>query len=184
MMLIGACPEAFGMVYEFLPNGSLEDQLSCKKNTPPLTWKMRTRIIGEICSALTFIHSQKPHPVVHGNLNPMNILLDANFVSKLHVCQLLRKYNTGNNTSGTSSYIDPEFLSTGELAPRCDVYSFGIIILRRELALRAGQPACASRTEMRQFEWKAPARSHGGGVGGDQASAEGCFPEFWMQTSI
>ncbi|EEE57531.1 hypothetical protein OsJ_07848 [Oryza sativa Japonica Group] len=129
MMLIGACPEAFGMVYEFLPNGSLEDQLSCKKNTPPLTWKMRTRIIGEICSALTFIHSQKPHPVVHGNLNPMNILLDANFVSKLHVCQLLRKYNTGNNTSGTSSYIDPEFLSTGELAPRCDVYSFGIIIL-------------------------------------------------------
>uniref|UniRef100_A0A0E0K3B8 RING-type E3 ubiquitin transferase n=1 Tax=Oryza punctata TaxID=4537 RepID=A0A0E0K3B8_ORYPU len=130
MMLIGACPEAFGMVYEFLPNGSLEDQLSCKKNTPPLTWKVRTRIIGEICSALTFIHSQKPHPVVHGNLNPMNILLDANFVSKLHACQLLRKYNTRNNTSGTSSYIDPEFLSTGELAPRCDVYSFGIIILR------------------------------------------------------
>ncbi|XP_006647652.2 U-box domain-containing protein 33-like [Oryza brachyantha] len=136
MTLIGACPEAFGMVYEFLPNGSLEDQLSCEKNTPPLTWKARTRIIGEICSALTFIHSHKPHPVVHGNLNPMNILLDANFVSKLHICQILRKYNTGNNTYGTSSYIDPEFLSTGELAPRCDVYSFGIIILR----LLTGQP--------------------------------------------
>ncbi|KAG8071755.1 hypothetical protein GUJ93_ZPchr0006g44549 [Zizania palustris] len=80
MTLIGACPEAFGLVYEFLPNGSLEDRLSRKKGTPPLTWQVRTRIIGEICSALTFIHSHKPHPIVHGDLNLDNILLDANLM--------------------------------------------------------------------------------------------------------
>ncbi|KAF0915853.1 hypothetical protein E2562_039178 [Oryza meyeriana var. granulata] len=130
MTLIGSCPDAFGLVYEFLPNGSLEDQLSRKKNMPPLTWQMRTRIIGEICSALTFIHSHKPHPVVHGDLNPAKILLDINFVSNLQVSQLPKKYSTRNNTSGTSSYIDPEYLSTGELTPHSDVYSFDIIILR------------------------------------------------------
>ncbi|CAL4886197.1 unnamed protein product [Urochloa decumbens] len=89
--LLGVCPNHLTLVYEFLPNGSLEDRLSCKKNTPPLTWKVRTRIIGEICSALAFIHSQKPYPVVHGDLNLGNILLDANFVSKLGdlgICQL------------------------------------------------------------------------------------------------
>ncbi|OQU92185.1 hypothetical protein SORBI_3001G306101 [Sorghum bicolor] len=49
--------EASGLVYEFLPNGSLEDRLACENNTLPLTWQVRTRIIGEICSALIFLHS-------------------------------------------------------------------------------------------------------------------------------
>ena len=83
VMLMGSCSEASGLVYEFLPNGSLEDRLACENSTPPLTWQVRTRIIGEICSALVFLHSTKPHPVIHGDLKPSNILLDANLVSKL-----------------------------------------------------------------------------------------------------
>ncbi|KAL6903842.1 hypothetical protein ACP4OV_004655 [Aristida adscensionis] len=144
--LIGTCPEAFGLVYEFFPNGSLEDRLACKNNTQPLTWQNRTRIIGEMCSALIFLHSNKPHPVVHGDLKPDNILLDANYSSKLGdfgICRLLIKTNTCSTTlyrttnpRGTLSYMDPEFLITGELTPRSDVYSFGIIILR----LLTGKP--------------------------------------------
>ncbi|KAL6634887.1 hypothetical protein ACP70R_027558 [Stipagrostis hirtigluma subsp. patula] len=153
--LIGSCREAFGLVYEFLPNGSLEDRLACMNNTAPLTWQVRTRIICEMCSALTFLHSNKPHPVVHGDLKPANILLDANFVSKLGdfgICRLLSQSNTARSDitrsvvttklhrtttpKGTFAYMDPEFLSTGELTPRSDVYSFGIIILR----LLTGRP--------------------------------------------
>ncbi|KAG2573942.1 hypothetical protein PVAP13_7KG286300 [Panicum virgatum] len=144
--LIGTCPEAFGLVYEFFPNGSLEDCLACKNNKPPLTWQTRTRIIGEMCSALIFLHSNKPHPVVHGDLKPDNILLDANYSSKLGdfgICRLLIQTNTCSTTlyrttnpRGTFSYMDPEFLTTGELTPRSDVYSFGIIILR----LLTGKP--------------------------------------------
>lgn len=130
MLLIGACQEALGLVYEFLPNGSLEDRLLCRKNMPPLTWQVRTRIIGEICSSLSFIHSHKPHPIVHGDLKPDNILLDANFVSKLRIYRLLKNFKTTKNTKGTSSDMDTKFLSTGELTPDFDVYSFGIIILR------------------------------------------------------
>ncbi|PUZ76958.1 hypothetical protein GQ55_1G331800 [Panicum hallii var. hallii] len=152
--LIGSCQEASGLVYEFLPNGSLEDRLACINNTPPLTWQVRTKIICEMCSALIFLHSNQPHPVVHGDLKPGNILLDANFVSKLGdfgICRLLSQSNTAmSNTTrsittklhrtttpkGTFAYMDPEFLSTGELTPRSDVYSFGIIILR----LLTGRP--------------------------------------------
>ncbi|GJM86384.1 hypothetical protein PR202_ga02238 [Eleusine coracana subsp. coracana] len=146
--LIGASREAFGLVYEFLPNGSLEDRLACTNNTPPLTWHVRTRIICEMCSALIFLHSNKPHPVVHGDLKPANILLDANLVSKLGdfgICQLLMQSTTTTTTTrpyrttspkGTFAYMDPGFLSNGELTPRSDVYSLGIIILQ----LLTGQP--------------------------------------------
>lgn len=152
--LIGVCREAFCLVYEFLPNGSLEDRLACTNNTPPLTWQVRTKIICEVCSAMIFLHSNQPHPVVHGDLKPGNILLDANFVSKLGdfgICRLLNQSNTTMSNAtrslttklhrtttpkGTFAYMDPEFLSTGELTPRSDVYSFGIIILR----LLTGRP--------------------------------------------
>ncbi|KAF8765440.1 hypothetical protein HU200_008585 [Digitaria exilis] len=141
--LIGACPDDFALVYEFLPNGSLENWLSFKKNMPPLTWKVRTRIIGEICSALAFIHSHKPYPIVHGDLNLANILLDVNFISKvanLGICHLLRQPDlpTTNlqrhptkNHKGTPSYMDNgEFKSARELMLWSDVNSFGFIILR------------------------------------------------------
>ncbi|KAL5796164.1 hypothetical protein ACOSQ2_000984 [Xanthoceras sorbifolium] len=140
--LIGACPEVWTLVYEYLPNGSLEDRLSCKDNSPPLTWQTRIRIATELCSVLIFLHSCKPHNIVHGDLKPANILLDANFVSKLSdfgICRFLSHDElSSNNTTlccrtdpkGTFAYMDPEFLATGELTPKSDVYSFGIILLR------------------------------------------------------
>jgi serine/threonine protein kinase len=137
--LIGTCSEASGLVYEFLPNGSLEDRLACENGTPPLTWQVRTRIIGEICAALIFLHSNKPHPIIHGDLKPANILLDANLVSKLcdfGISCLLNKSSASTslyqttNPRGTFAYMDPEFLTTGELTSRSDIYSFGIVILQ------------------------------------------------------
>ncbi|KAJ4803018.1 U-box domain-containing protein kinase family protein [Rhynchospora pubera] len=138
--LIGACSEASALVYEYLPNGSLEDRLLCANNTLPLSWQVRTRIIGEICLALIFLHSNKPQLVVHGDLKPDNILLDANLVSKLSdfgISRLLIQPNSNTTAfyrtkhpSGTLFYTDPENFSTGMLTPKSDIYSFGIIILR------------------------------------------------------
>ncbi|KAJ0966667.1 hypothetical protein J5N97_023584 [Dioscorea zingiberensis] len=139
VILIGACVEERALVYEFLPNGCLEDRLVCKDNSAPLTWQVRTLIAAEICAALTFLHSNKPHSVVHGDLKPANILLDANFVSKLGdfgICRLLLQSNDTTNLyrhthpKGTFVYMDPEFISTGQLTPRSDTYSFGVILLR------------------------------------------------------
>ncbi|XP_011036393.1 PREDICTED: U-box domain-containing protein 33-like isoform X1 [Populus euphratica] len=146
--LVGACPEAWTLIYEYLPNGSLEDRLSCKDNSPPLSWQTRIRIATELCSVLIFLHSSKPHSIVHGDLKPANILLDENFVTKLSdfgICRLLdHKEGSSNNTTicrtdpkGTFVYMDPEFVSTGELSPKSDVYSFGIILLRLLTARQA-----------------------------------------------
>ncbi|KAK7824290.1 u-box domain-containing protein 33 [Quercus suber] len=146
--LIGYCQEVQALIYEYIPNGSLEDRLNCKDNTPPLSWQIRVSIATELCSALIFLHSCKPFSILHGDLTPAKVLLDANFVSKL--CdfgsrRLLSHAQSSNNITlywktepkGTSfAYLDPEFLSTGELTLKSDVYSFGITLLQ----LLTGRP--------------------------------------------
>jgi len=141
--LIGSCPKVFALIYEYLPNGSLEDRLiSMRDNTPPLSWQTRIRIATELCSVLVYLHSAKPN-IVHGDLKPSNILLDANFVCKLSdfgiCCILLPHASSSNNTTtlshitipkGSAGFIDPEFLETGVLTLKSDVYSFGIILLQ------------------------------------------------------
>ncbi|KAF6995308.1 hypothetical protein CFC21_011831 [Triticum aestivum] len=113
----------------------MEDRLARRDDTPPLAWQARTRIIGEVCSALVFLHSCEPRPVTHGDLNPDNILLDANLVSKIGDYGASRLPTMTD--PGSSPYTDPELLITGELTADSDVYSFGVIVLR----LVTGQPA-------------------------------------------
>ncbi|KAK4571575.1 hypothetical protein RGQ29_030119 [Quercus rubra] len=137
--VIGTCPESRSLIYEYLKNGSLADHLACKDNTSPLSWQIRTQIVADICSALIFLHSNKPC-IIHGNLKPSKVLLDANFVSKLGDLGIFRlipqkehpAYTTKlcNNLEGISMYMDPEYLETGKLTPESDIYSFGILMLQ------------------------------------------------------
>jgi serine/threonine protein kinase len=138
--LVGVCPEALTLVYEFMPNGSLEDCLERLVRAPTLSWQTRTRIITEICSALSFLHMNTPYGVLHGDIKPANILLDGNLGSKL--CDFgTSRHLTHSGTAGsgmlctshpwgTMGYMDPEFHTTGVLTPGSDTYSFGITILR------------------------------------------------------
>ncbi|XP_048127093.1 U-box domain-containing protein 32 isoform X5 [Rhodamnia argentea] len=138
--LIGTCPESRSLVYEYLKAGSLEERLSCKGKTAPLPWNIRIQIATDICSALVYLHSHKP-PIIHGNLKPSKVLLNANFVAKvgdLGVYCLVPKYENSkvaksdakSDSEVTSLYEDPEFLVSGQLTPESDVYSFGIILLQ------------------------------------------------------
>ncbi|KAM0826803.1 hypothetical protein ACQ4PT_068622 [Festuca glaucescens] len=141
--LIGICSEATALVYEWLPRGNLEDHIVCSNGFPPLPWQIRTQIIGEVCCSLLFLHSYKPSALVHGDLRPCNILIDANYRSKL--CNFgmsalfLQPGACPPNLIARHPYMDPEFLTTGDLTPLSDVYSLGVIILR----LLTGTPALA-----------------------------------------
>ena len=83
VLLLGACPEYGIIVYEYLANGSLDDRIFRRGNTPPLSWQQRFRIAAEIATGLLFLHQTKPEPLVHRDLKPGNILLDHNYVSKI-----------------------------------------------------------------------------------------------------
>ncbi|XP_048132660.1 U-box domain-containing protein 33-like [Rhodamnia argentea] len=147
--LMGACPKPCTLVYEYVPNGSLEDWLRSSTRAKQLPWQARIRIATELCSVLAFLHSCKPHSIVHGDVKPANILLDEHFGSKLSdfgICRLLSSgEQSSNNTTvlyttdlkGTLGYMDPEILVTRELTTKFDVYSFGIILLQLLTRLHA-----------------------------------------------
>lgn len=140
VLLLGACPEHGCLVYEYMANGSLDDRLFCKGNTPPLPWFSRFRIAWEVASALLFLHSAKPEPIVHRDLKPANILIDSNLVSKIGdvgLARLVPAMTTSTVTeykdtvpAGTFCYIDPEYQRTGTLGPKSDVYALGIMLLQ------------------------------------------------------
>ena len=90
VILLGACPEYGCLVYEYMENGTLEDRLFCKDNTPPLSWRQRFRIAAEIATGLLFLHQAKPEPLVHRDLKPANILLDRHLNSKISDVGLAR----------------------------------------------------------------------------------------------
>ncbi|XP_062173012.1 U-box domain-containing protein 33-like isoform X2 [Alnus glutinosa] len=138
--LLGVCAESWSLIYEYLPNGSLQDHIFRKSNISPLTWKTRTRIIAEISSALCFLHSSNPEQIAHGNLKLESIVLSTDLSSKIcdfGICRLVTEeslhcpsFRRSTEPKGAFTYTDPEFQRNGVLTPNSDVYSFGLIILQ------------------------------------------------------
>ncbi|XP_055824865.1 U-box domain-containing protein 34-like isoform X2 [Solanum dulcamara] len=139
VLLLGASPGNGCLVYEYMENGSLEDHIFQGKNRP-LPWFVRFRILFEVACALAFMHNSKPDPIVHRDLKPGNILLDKNYVSKIGdvglakimsdiVPESITEYRN-SILAGTFAYMDPEYLRTGTLRPKSDLYAFGIIALQ------------------------------------------------------
>ncbi|CAN1218214.1 U-box domain-containing protein 34 [Linum perenne] len=128
------------VVYEYMENGSLEDRLYRKDNTPPIPWRTRFKIASEIATGLLFLHESKPEPIVHRDLKPANILLDGNFVSKISdvgLARLVPAAAAGLNSryhmtaaAGTFYYIDPEYQQTGLLSVKSDLFSLGVVLLQ------------------------------------------------------
>ncbi|KAG1367574.1 U-box domain-containing protein 52 [Cocos nucifera] len=140
VLLLGACPEYGCLVYEYMDNGSLEDRLFRRGNTPPIPWNVRFKIAAEIATGLLFLHQSKPEPLVHRDLKPANILLDRNYVSKISdvglarlvppsVADTVTQYRM-TSTAGTFCYIDPEYQQTGMLGIKSDIYSLGVMLLQ------------------------------------------------------
>ncbi|KAJ1425717.1 UspA [Sesbania bispinosa] len=140
VLLLGACPEYGCLVYEHMSNGSLDDCLFCRGNTPPIPWQLRFKIAAEIGTGLLFLHQTKPEPLVHRDLKPANILLDRNYVAKISdvglarlvppsVADTVTQYRM-TATAGTFCYIDPEYQQTGMLGVKSDIYSLGVIFLQ------------------------------------------------------
>ncbi|XP_074295088.1 U-box domain-containing protein 33-like isoform X2 [Silene latifolia] len=135
--LLGACPEAWSLVYDYVP-ATLQHRLFQERNN--FSWKIRARIISEIATGLLFLHSSHPEKIVHGNLQLENILLDSELhcklcdfgISRLLSQDTLRCPSFGRypESKGAFPYKDPEILRAGELSPKSDVYSFGVVILQ------------------------------------------------------
>ncbi|KJE96130.1 TKL/IRAK protein kinase [Capsaspora owczarzaki ATCC 30864] len=134
------------LVYEFMPNGSVRDRLSCKNDTPPLTWSQRHRIAADVARGMHYVQTAFPdHVLFHLDLKTDNVLLDAHFNAKVSDFGLVRaaehlddkSYLRTKVPQGTVPYMCPEFLE-GRMTIKTDVYAFGMILLELVTAAKPG----------------------------------------------
>ncbi|KAD4585288.1 hypothetical protein E3N88_22889 [Mikania micrantha] len=123
------------LVYEYMPNKSF-DRCLFSDIAEPLSWGTRLLIMIGVARGLTYLHSQN---IIHCDLKPSHILLDKNFNAKLGGFGLAKfdSLGTWQNIVGTHGYIAPEYMKTGRLTTKCDIYSFGVVLLESIRAQRA-----------------------------------------------
>ncbi|KAB2634245.1 L-type lectin-domain containing receptor kinase S.5 [Pyrus ussuriensis x Pyrus communis] len=124
------------IVYEFMPNGSLDNHLFGETETATLGWSQRYKIVTGVASALHYLHNEYDQRVVHRDLKASNIMLDSNFNSRLGDFGLARaldnektSYAELEGVPGTMGYIAPECFHTGKATCESDIYGFGAVIL-------------------------------------------------------
>ncbi|KAK4713068.1 hypothetical protein R3W88_018975 [Solanum pinnatisectum] len=132
--LIGYCIEDDQrlLVYEFMTRGSLENHLF--RRTIPLPWSNRLKIALGAAKGLAFLHGGS-EPVIYRDFKTSNILLDSEYNAKLSDFGLAKAGPQGDKTHvstrvvGTYGYAAPEYVMTGHLTAKSDVFSFGVVLL-------------------------------------------------------
>ncbi|CAL5025954.1 unnamed protein product [Urochloa decumbens] len=150
--LLGYCVEdrELLLVYEFMPKGNLENHLFRKGAAfEPLPWNLRLRIAIGAARGLAFLHSSEKQ-IIYRDFKASNILLDTNYNAKLSDFGLAKHGPTGGDSHvttrvmGTYGYAAPEYVATGHLYVKSDVWGFGVVLLEMLTGLRAldtGRPA-------------------------------------------
>ncbi|KAG0614721.1 hypothetical protein M758_6G198900 [Ceratodon purpureus] len=139
--LLGYCQEKNNqiLVYEYLRNGSLHDQLhGIPKPTQTLNWRMRLNIALNAAEGLEYLHTGCTPSIIHRDVKSSNILLTGPGqaeVSKMSDFGLSRTGPQHDATHvstivrGTAGYLDPQYFGTQKLSLKSDVFSFGVVIL-------------------------------------------------------
>ncbi|KAK7406922.1 hypothetical protein VNO78_08558 [Psophocarpus tetragonolobus] len=143
--LLGYCCDdvEFLLVYEFMPKGSLENHLFRRNTTrEPLSWDTRIKIAIGAARGLAFLHTSEKK-IIYRDFKASNILLDEEYNAKISDFGLAKLGPSGEDTHvstrimGTYGYAAPEYIATGHLYVKSDVYGFGVVLLEMLTGLRA-----------------------------------------------
>ncbi|XP_006664284.1 L-type lectin-domain containing receptor kinase SIT2-like [Oryza brachyantha] len=126
------------LVYDLMPNGSLDKHLFGDGERSLSTWAERLEIIKGVASGLTYLHEEWDQVVVHRDVKPSNVLLGDGMVARLADFGLARLYDHGSSSGqlatatrvvGTLGYMAPELTASGRPTTSTDVFAFGVLLL-------------------------------------------------------
>nr|XP_023870707.1 rust resistance kinase Lr10-like [Quercus suber] len=144
VQLIGFCVEGpkCALIYEFMPNGSLDKYIFSQEGSIPLSIEKIHEISLGVGRGIEYLHQGCDMQILHFDIKPHNILLDENFTPKVSDFGLARLYPPDDSivsltaARGTLGYMAPElfYKNIGGVSYKADVYSFGMLLL--EMASR------------------------------------------------
>ncbi|KAL6652303.1 hypothetical protein ACP70R_011228 [Stipagrostis hirtigluma subsp. patula] len=145
------------LVYEFMPNKTLDDHLF-NRAYPALPWDVRLQIVLGAAEGLLYLHEGLECQIIYRDFKASNILLDEDFRPKLSDFGLAREGPSEGQTHvstavmGTFGYAAPDYVQTGHLTTKSDVWSFGVVlyeILTARRSIERNRP----RSEQKLLEW-------------------------------
>ncbi|KAK2974738.1 hypothetical protein RJ640_007165 [Escallonia rubra] len=148
------------LVYEYMPNCSVEDHLSTRSETP-LPWPMRLKVAQEAARGLAYLHEEMDFQIIFRDFKSSNILLDEQWNAKLSDFGLARLGPSEGLTHvstavvGTMGYAAPEYIQTGRLTSKSDVWSYGVFLYE---LITGRRPLDRNRpkSEQKLLEWVKP----------------------------
>ncbi|KAK8473053.1 hypothetical protein PHAVU_001G048600 [Phaseolus vulgaris] len=139
VQLIGFCASGSkrALVYEFMPNGSLDKFIFSKEINIHLSYEKIYNISIGVARGIAYLHHGCEMQILHFDIKPHNILLDENFIPKVSDFGLAKLYPIDNSivtmtaARGTIGYMAPELFynNIGGISHKVDVYSFGMLLM-------------------------------------------------------
>ncbi|KAF8009581.1 hypothetical protein BT93_J0556 [Corymbia citriodora subsp. variegata] len=135
--LVGCCVEGEErmLIYEYMPNKSLDYFIFDHDRSSSLAWKRRFDIVLGIARGLLYLQRDSKLQVIHRDLKTSNILLDADLnpkISDFGLARIFRGDDTEEETRrivGTYGYMSSEYALDGKFSVKSDVFSFGVLLL-------------------------------------------------------